>query len=80
VRARQGRGEDAERLAREAIEVAGTTDYLSFQGRAALAMAEVMELLGREEEAIPFRREAVRVFERKGAVIWADMARSGLAR
>jgi hypothetical protein len=42
-------------------------------------MAEVLELLGREEEAIPFRRAAVRVFERKGAVIWADLARSGLA-
>jgi class 3 adenylate cyclase/tetratricopeptide (TPR) repeat protein len=76
VRAHQGRGEEAERLAGEAIESAGRTDYLGFQGRAALAMAEVLEILGREEEAIPYREEAVRVFEEKGAAVWADLARS----
>ena len=76
VRAHQGRGEEAERLAGEAIESAGGTDYLGFQGRAAMAMAEVLELLGRKEEAVPFRQEAIRAFERKGATVWADLARS----
>lgn len=79
VRARQGRGEEAERLAREALEAAGRTDYLGFQGRAAMGLAEVLELLGRDAEATPFRQEAVRVFEQKGATVWADQARSHLA-
>jgi ATP/maltotriose-dependent transcriptional regulator MalT len=76
VRARQGRGEEAERMAREALETARKTDYLGFQGRTAWAMAEVLEILGRDEEALPFREEAVRVFEQKGASVWADLARS----
>lgn len=80
VRARQGRGQEGERLAREALEAVGRTDYLGFQGRAGMAMAEVLEILEREEEAIPFREEAVRVFEQKGAVVWADQARSAPRR
>jgi class 3 adenylate cyclase len=76
VRARQGRAEEAERLAREALEATQKTDYLTFQGRAALGMAEVLELLGRAEEATPFRRQAVRVFEQKGAAVLAEQARS----
>jgi class 3 adenylate cyclase/tetratricopeptide (TPR) repeat protein len=76
VRARQGRTEEAERLAREALEATQKTDYLTFQGRAALGMAEVLELLGRAEEATPFRRQAVRVFEQKGAKVLAEQARS----
>jgi class 3 adenylate cyclase/tetratricopeptide (TPR) repeat protein len=75
VRAHQGRGEEAERLAREALDTVGRTDYLGFQGRANMAMAEVLEILGRGGEATPFRAEAVRVFERKGATVWADLAR-----
>ena len=77
VRARQSRGEEAERMAREALDTARRTDYLGFQGRTAWAMAEVLEILGREDEAKPFREEAVRVFEQKGATVWADLARSG---
>ena len=75
VRAHQGRAEEAERMAREAIEALGRTDYLGFQGRANMAMAEVLEILGRDADAAPFREEAVRVFERKGATVWADLAR-----
>jgi len=78
IRARQGRREEAERLARDSIEAAGRTDYLVFQGRTALGMAEVLEILGRNEEAVPFREEAIRVFELKGATVWADLARSRL--
>jgi tetratricopeptide (TPR) repeat protein len=78
VRARQGRAEEAEELARQALESARKTDYLVFQGRTAVAMAEVLEILGREGEARPYREEAVRVLEQKGATVWADLARSGL--
>jgi tetratricopeptide (TPR) repeat protein len=78
IRARQDRAEEAEELARQAVESARRTDYLVFQGRTAMGLAEVLEILGREGEAIPYREEAVRVFEQKGATVWADLARSGL--
>jgi class 3 adenylate cyclase/tetratricopeptide (TPR) repeat protein len=80
VRARQGRGEEAERLARQAIEGAAATDYPIWKGRAALGLAEVVEILGRDQEAIPYRHDAVRAFERKGATVWVDLARRGLSR
>jgi tetratricopeptide (TPR) repeat protein len=78
VRARQGRAEEAERLAQEAIDVARRTQHLGFQGRTYMAMAEVLEILGRDAEAIPYREQAVRVFEQKGASVWADLARQRL--
>jgi class 3 adenylate cyclase/tetratricopeptide (TPR) repeat protein len=75
VRARQGRAEEAERLARQALDVARGTEHLGFRGRAAMALAEVLEILGREDEAIEYRDEAVRAFEEKGATVWAQLAR-----
>ncbi|MGH2676936.1 MAG: ATP-binding protein [Actinomycetota bacterium] len=80
VRARQGQGEEAVRLAQEAIDVSRRTEHLGFQGRTHMAMAEVLEILGRDEEAVPYREEAVRVFEQKGATVWADLARSASRR
>ena len=74
VRARQERAEEAVRLAGEAIESLGKSDYLVFQGCASLGMAEVLQHLGRDDEAIPFRKEAVRRFEQKGASVWVDRA------
>ena len=75
VRARQGRAEEAEELAREAMKAAENTDYTAFQGRAAMGMAEVLEILSREEEATPLVEEAIRLFEQKGASVWAAQAR-----
>ena len=80
VRARQGRGGEAERLAGQAIEGAAATDYPIWKGRAALGLAEVLEILGRDREAASYRQDAVRAFEQKGATVWADLARSGLDR
>ena len=74
VRARQERAEEAVRLAREAIDSLGKSDYLVFQGCASLGMAEVLQHFGRGDEAIPFRKEAVRRFEQKGAIVWVDRA------
>jgi hypothetical protein len=39
-------------------------------------MAEVLEILGRDNEAIPYREEAVRLFKQKGVTVWAGLARS----
>jgi tetratricopeptide (TPR) repeat protein len=78
VRARQGRGEEAERLAREALATFEASDFLVFRGRAFMDLAEVLRSLGREGEARPLVERAVENFDRKGAVVLADQARSAL--
>ena len=80
VRARQDRGEEAERLAREALHAARGTDYPIWKGRAALGLAEVLELLGKDGEVTRLRQDALDEFERKGATVWADAARAALQR
>jgi tetratricopeptide (TPR) repeat protein len=75
IRARQGRLEEAEALAREAIEGAERTAYPIWRGRSALGLAEVLEAQGRDEEAIALREQAIQAFERKGATVWANLAR-----
>jgi class 3 adenylate cyclase/tetratricopeptide (TPR) repeat protein len=76
VRARQGRGEEAERLAREALEAARRSDYPIWKGRAALGLAEILESIGKEGEVTSLREYALRDFERKGAEVWAAQARN----
>jgi predicted ATPase/class 3 adenylate cyclase len=78
IRARQGRGEEAERLAREALEAAQRSDYPIWKGRAALGLAEILERLGKDGEVTSLREYALREFERKGAKVWADQARATL--
>jgi hypothetical protein len=80
VRARQSRGEEAERLARGALESARRSDYPIWKGRAALGLAEVLELLGKDGEVTRLREYALQEFERKGAIVWADWARAALRR
>lgn len=75
IRARQGRGEEAERLAQEALARFETTDFPVFLGRALVDFAEVLRILRREEEALPVLEQAVEVFERKGAVALAEEPR-----
>ncbi|MGH2662773.1 MAG: adenylate/guanylate cyclase domain-containing protein [Actinomycetota bacterium] len=76
IRARQSKGEEAERLAREALDAARASDYPLWKGRAALGLAEILEVLGRNGEVTSLREYALREFEQKGAKVWADQARS----
>jgi ATP/maltotriose-dependent transcriptional regulator MalT len=80
VRVRQGKGEEAERLARDALDAARRSDYPIWKGRAALGLAEILELLGKDGEVTELREYAMEEFERKGAAVWADMARAALRR
>lgn len=66
VLARRGAIDEAERLAREAVDIASATDSLPVQGEVLLGLAEVLQLSGRDHEASQTAREAVAVFERKG--------------
>src|SRR5439155_3166281 len=52
VRAQQGRIEDAERMAREAVAYFAGTDYVPDRAGVILDLAEVLRLAGRPTEAI----------------------------
>jgi class 3 adenylate cyclase/tetratricopeptide (TPR) repeat protein len=78
VRAHQGRGEEAEALARQAVGDFEHTDFLIFRGQTLVALADVLRLLGREDEASRVAEEAIRLFEGKGATALAEAARSSL--
>ena len=77
--ARRGEVERAEALAREAVSLAEQTDFVLFHADALLDLAEVLRLAGRPEEAAAAAEEAVRLYERKGAVVAAESAQALLA-
>jgi class 3 adenylate cyclase/tetratricopeptide (TPR) repeat protein len=79
IRASQGSADEAERLAREAVEIARATDFLFLQWLALASLAEVLEVVGREDEAQPVLAEAVEVAARKGYSAAAEGARAAAA-
>ena len=74
--AREGRLDDGEQLAREAVTLAEATDDINFRGDALMALAEVLCLAERPGEAVPVIEEALRLFEQKGNVVSARKARA----
>jgi tetratricopeptide (TPR) repeat protein len=64
--AQRGELERAEQLAREAVELAGRTDFVIDHGRALEDLAEVLRLAGRPEEAPVELAHAVRLYREKG--------------
>jgi len=79
VLARRGAFEDAERLAREAVDIATRTDYLENQAIARTALAEVLERAGREDEARAELERALAAYERKGITVQTERLRARLA-
>jgi tetratricopeptide (TPR) repeat protein len=73
-----GRGdfENAERLAREAIELAARTDFLEVHARALADFAEVLRLAGRPQESLAELEHALRLHEQKGNVVSAATTRA----
>jgi ATP/maltotriose-dependent transcriptional regulator MalT len=78
VQARRGEGEAAERLAREAVDLADTGDFLHLQWYALMTRAEVLQLLGSGREAGEAAKLAVAVAERKGSIVGARIGRDFL--
>jgi tetratricopeptide (TPR) repeat protein len=78
--ARQGRGDEAESLAREAVDLAAKTDLLTHHGEAFLDLAEVLELDGHPAEAETAFRAGLRLFERKGDLVSAERTRMRLEK
>jgi class 3 adenylate cyclase len=77
--AEDGRGEEADRLARDAVALAETTDALTERGETLLEHAHVLRLGGRMVDAGERAEAALALFEQKGNEASAQMARSVLA-
>jgi tetratricopeptide (TPR) repeat protein len=75
VLARQGRVDEAEELANDAVAFAFRTDSLNTRGDALMDAAEVVRLGGRPEEAAPRVRKAIHAYDRKGNRAAARKAR-----
>jgi class 3 adenylate cyclase/tetratricopeptide (TPR) repeat protein len=71
--------EAAERLAREAVRIAATTDELMGHGEALLDLAEILRIAGRPGEAASILTEAMELLARKGAIVLEYRARAALA-
>jgi class 3 adenylate cyclase/tetratricopeptide (TPR) repeat protein len=78
VLARRGDRQDAERLAREAVAIAETTDDPNGQGDVYADLAEVLELGGRPTEAREALEQALQRYEGKGNVVSAARVRRRL--
>ena len=71
--------DEAERLAREAVELASHTDYLENDALARADLAEVLELAGRTDEARTELERALCLYEQKGITVQAARIRARLA-
>jgi ATP/maltotriose-dependent transcriptional regulator MalT len=74
----RGRGAEAERLAREAVELAASTDFLTLHGDAFLDLATVFEVGGQAPEAATALSAGLELYEQKGNLVSAKRAQARL--
>lgn len=79
VLARRGEGEEAERLAREAVAIGEETDMLDQQGDAYADLAEVLLIGEKADEAVAALEQALERHERKGNIVSTQRAQTRLA-
>jgi class 3 adenylate cyclase/tetratricopeptide (TPR) repeat protein len=79
ILARREQFEEAEQLAREAVEIIDRSDELSHQGDLRVGLAEVLRLAGRTDESIPVLEQALERYEQKENRVSADATRALLA-
>ena len=79
VLARRGEHAEAERLAREAIDINHATDMPNAQADAYGDLAEVLTLRGSPEAAAQALEQALKRYERKENVVMAERVRARLA-
>jgi tetratricopeptide (TPR) repeat protein len=77
--ARDGRFDDAERLGREAVELSRRSDDPVLQADAVMDVAAVLRTAGRGDDAANAASDALRLYEGKGNVVSAALARALLA-
>jgi class 3 adenylate cyclase/tetratricopeptide (TPR) repeat protein len=76
ILAAEGRCDQAEALAREAVALVQPTDYLSLHGDAMLDLAEVLRACGRTDDSDRAVRTGLSLYENKGNAIGAARARA----
>jgi class 3 adenylate cyclase/tetratricopeptide (TPR) repeat protein len=76
VLAQRGEAAKAEDLAREAVDIARSTDYLNMHAGFLLSLADVLAVGGRPAQAIPVIEEACGLYDRKGNLVMAEKART----
>jgi class 3 adenylate cyclase/tetratricopeptide (TPR) repeat protein len=69
VQAHSGRGESAERMAREAVDLVRRTDFLHLQWYALMGLARVLEVAGKTLDAAAAADEASEVARFKGSIV-----------
>jgi tetratricopeptide (TPR) repeat protein len=78
ILARSGRHEEAETLAREAVELVAQTDLLKHRGNALLDLGEVLRLAGQPAASHAAIRAGLELYEQKGDRVSTARARSKL--
>ena len=73
--ARLGNARDAEGLARATVSLAEQTDALNHHADALVALAEVLELAGSDDQGREYLNRAFALYERKGNLAAASLAR-----
>jgi tetratricopeptide (TPR) repeat protein len=76
ILATRGYAEEAEKLAREAVEVIRPSDDPNSKGDALIDLSEVLRLAGRPADAAEAARDALALFEAKGNTVSAAIARA----
>jgi class 3 adenylate cyclase/tetratricopeptide (TPR) repeat protein len=79
ILARRGEYEEAERLARAAVEIGDTTEDLDAKAEARADLGDVQVLAGRPDEAAPVVEEALARFEAKENLVRSAHMRARLA-
>ena len=79
VESARGRHSEAERLAREAVDLSRRSDSPLSQGNALFDLAEVLEAANRHDEATAAYRDALERYERKQIIPLARRTRERLA-
>ncbi|MEO8252464.1 MAG: hypothetical protein ABI578_08310, partial [Chloroflexota bacterium] len=78
ARVLSGRGEHeaAETLAREAESIMSATDYIVLRGEMAEHLAHVLHEAGKTDEALAAARQAMELYDRKGATFLVERAQN----
>jgi len=80
IHAAQGEFDEAEAVAREAVEIASMTDHLDLRGQMSLDLADVLRAAGRHEDARRAAEDALANFDRKGNLVGVERVRRFLER
>ena len=80
IAARRKRSADALRLSQRAVTLALETENPELRARARESRAAVLEMLGRDDDAVLELREALAEYERKGHTVGAEGVKAALAR